>query len=67
MKETKDIKWVYLGYSIVWISVSIAICFSIYYTKSFWGLLAFGFLGMPSVNSKNENNDIREKEDEEYE
>lgn len=64
MKETKDIKWIYFGHAIAWISVSIAICFSIYYTKSFWGLLAFGFLGMPNINFENKKDDDKNCEDE---
>lgn len=57
MKENKYIKWTYLTHAVAWISVSIAICFSIYYTKSFWGLLAFGFLGSPIIDCKIKRDD----------
>lgn len=57
----------WFAYSIIWISVSLAVCFGIYITKSAWCLWAFLILIYvelsQSSNSKSE--DIEDKEDEE--
>ena len=50
--DNKDVKWVLLSTTVLWIVVSITVCYAISRTGHLWSMLLFILLPIPSLKSK---------------
>ena len=50
--DNKDVKWVLLSTTVLWIVVSITVCYAISRTGHLWSMLLFILLPTPSLKSK---------------